>query len=90
MPLRCHEASQLNRIYDQLDEGDVLVYDRAGCSWTHLALLCGRHLHAILRMHQKQIVSFRPGRTCEQTDAAQRPGSGLAFSGSGDRADTIS
>jgi hypothetical protein len=62
LPLRCHEASQLTRVHDQLDEGDVLVYDRAGCSWTHLALLCGRNLHAIFRMHQKQIVSFRPGR----------------------------
>lgn len=62
MPLKIHEASQLTRLYDQLQRGDVLVYDRAGCSYTQLALISKRFLHAIFRLHQKQIVSFRVGR----------------------------
>lgn len=62
LPLRTHEASRLSRLYDQLDAGDVVVYDRAGCSFVQLALLSMRHMHGILRMHQKQTASFRPGR----------------------------
>lgn len=61
-PLRTHEASQLIRLHDQWGPGDVLVYDRAGCSYAHLALLLQQEMHGVLRMHQKQIVSFRLGR----------------------------
>lgn len=62
LPLHTHEAAQLARLRDELEAGDVLVYDRAGCSYTHLALLSQHHLHMICRMHQCQIVSFRRGR----------------------------
>ena len=62
LPLRTHEASQVARLHDPLQDGDVLVYDRAACSYAHLALLAERGLHAIFRVHQKQIVNFRPGR----------------------------
>jgi hypothetical protein len=40
----------------------VLVGDRGFCSYPHLALLLGRGVHAVLRVHQKQIVDFTPGR----------------------------
>lgn len=75
LPLRMHEASQVARLHDALEPGDVLVYDRAGCSFAHLALLFTRNLHAIIRMHQKQIVSFRPGRRhARQFPEGQRAG----------------
>jgi hypothetical protein len=61
-PLRTHEASQLTSLHASMEAGDVLVYDRAGCSYTHLALLISQGLHGILRMHQRQKVSFRAGR----------------------------
>ena len=61
-PLRTHDASQIAKVHDQLEADDVLVYDRAGCSYAHLALIRERNLHAIFHMHQKQIVSFRPWR----------------------------
>ena len=61
-PLRTHEASQLTALHASMEAGDVLVYDRAGCSYTHLALLISQGLHGILRMHQRQKVSFRAGR----------------------------
>jgi len=61
-PLRTHDASQLRGLHDCLGPGDVLLYDRAGCSYAHLALLSRQKTHAIIRMHQKQIVSFRAGR----------------------------
>src|SRR5208283_1936295 len=61
-PLRTHEASQIATLHDQFQAGDVLVYDRAAGSYAHLALISRHNLHAIFRMHQKRIVSFRPGR----------------------------
>lgn len=74
-PLRTHEASQIAKLHDQLEAGDVLVYDRAGCSYALLALLLPRNLHAIFRMHQKQIVSFRRGRKdARQLPKSQRKG----------------
>lgn len=62
MPLRTSEASQIDKLHEQLEPGDVLVYDRAGCSYAHLGLISQRNLHAIFRMHQNRIVSFRPRR----------------------------
>jgi len=76
-PLRTHDASQLHRLYAAMQAGDVLVYDRAACSYAHLALVLQHHLHAIFRMHQKQIVSFRPGRKhARQLAKADPPDSG--------------
>ena len=62
LPLRTHDASQIARLVDAMQRGDVLVYDRAACAFVHLALLFQHHMHAIFRMHQKQIISFEPGR----------------------------
>ena len=62
MPLRTHEASQLAHLHDEMEPGDVLIYDRAGCSYAHLALILRHKLHLIVRMHQRQLVDFRRGR----------------------------
>jgi len=74
-PLRTHEASQITKLHDELAPGDLLVYDRAGCSYAHLALLLVGLAHAIIRLHQKQIVSFRKGRKhARQYPRGQRRG----------------
>lgn len=74
-PMNTHEASQVANLHDDLEEGDVLLYDRAACSYAHLALISLRKLHAIIRMHQKRIVSFRPGRRhAAMYPAGQRQG----------------
>lgn len=62
LPLRAHEAAHVADLHEHLEAGDVLAYDRAGCSYAHLALLFQRHLHAICRLHQGQIADFRRGR----------------------------
>jgi Transposase DDE domain len=61
-PLRSHEMSGIAGILPLLTAGDVLVADRGFCSFAHLALLLGRGVHAVFRLHQKQIVDFTPGR----------------------------
>src|SRR5947207_1256922 len=45
-----------------LAAGDVLVADRGFCSFAHLAMLMSQGVHAVFRLHQKQIVDFTPGR----------------------------
>lgn len=61
-PLRSHEMAHVDGVHPTLRPGDVLVGDRGFCSFAHLALLIGRGVHAVFRIHQKQIVDFTPGR----------------------------
>jgi hypothetical protein len=61
-PLRTHDMSQAATMHPTMDEGDILIADRGLASFTHLALLVGRKMHAVFRCHQKQIANFRPGR----------------------------
>jgi hypothetical protein len=61
-PLRTHEMSQSAAISQGLEPGDVVLGDRGFCSYAHLALVSRRGLHAVFRVHQKQLVDFTPGR----------------------------
>ena len=61
-PLRTHEMSKVSRMHPKLRPGDVVIADRAFCSYAHLALLFQCGLHAVLRLHQRTIVDFTPGR----------------------------
>jgi hypothetical protein len=67
-PLRSHDLSGLGGVLALLAAGDILVADRGSCSFASLALLMGRGIHAVSRVHQRQIVDFTPGR------AHARPG----------------
>ena len=61
-PLRTHDLSRVGQLHPDLSEGDVLVGDRAFCSFAHLALLTIRGVFGVFRVHQRQIVDFRPRR----------------------------
>jgi Transposase DDE domain len=61
-PLRTHDMSQVAALHPQLRPGDVLVGDRAFCSFAHLALLLGQGLHGLFRLHQRVLVDFTPQR----------------------------
>jgi hypothetical protein len=67
-PLRSHDMAGVGGILPFLKAGDILVADRGFCSFAHLALLMCKGVHAVFRLHQKQIVDFTPGR------AHARPG----------------
>jgi hypothetical protein len=56
--------TQVARLHPRLSAGDIVVGDRGFCSYAHLALLSKAHLHAVFRVHQRQIVSFHPHRPC--------------------------
>lgn len=61
-PLRSHEMAHARDVHPALEPGDILVADRGLCSFAHLALLAARGVHAVLRVHQRQIVDFTPRR----------------------------
>jgi hypothetical protein len=67
-PMSTHDMAGVGGILPLLKAGDILVADRGFCSFAHLALLMGKGVHAVFRLHQKQIVDFTPGR------AHARPG----------------
>jgi hypothetical protein len=61
-PLRTHDLSGAGLLHAGMAAGDILVGDRGFCSYAHLAMLLNAGMHAIFRLHQKQIVSFQKGR----------------------------
>ena len=61
-PLGAHDLSQVPLIHPEMRPGDILIGDRAFGSFAHLAVLAGRGLHGLFRMHQKRVVDFTPGR----------------------------
>ncbi len=73
-PLRTHDMSQAARLHPELRAGDVLVADRAFCSFAHIALLCRQGMHGVFRLHQRSIVDFTPGRP--HAPPHQRKGAG--------------
>jgi hypothetical protein len=73
-PLRSHEMSRAATISRALEPGDIALGDRGFCSYAHLALLVGRRLHGVFRIHQKQIVDFTPGRPGTRGGSKDVPG----------------
>ena len=73
-PLRTHEQSKVWKLHPLLGAGDVLVGDRGLCSFAHLAMLVARGVYGLFRMHQRQIVDFRPHRPAR--GSAKRQGQG--------------
>ena len=61
-PLRTHDYSQVVEVHSELRQNDLLLADRGFCSFVHMALLLQRGVHAVIRIHQRQIVDFTPGR----------------------------
>jgi hypothetical protein len=61
-PCHTHDMAEVATLHAALRPGDVLVGDRAFCSFAHLALLRQHELHAVFRIDQRQIVDFTPSR----------------------------
>jgi hypothetical protein len=61
-PWRTHDLSQVPQVHPELEPGDVLLGDRAFCSFAHLALLAARGVHGLFRLHQRVVADFTPGR----------------------------
>ncbi len=57
-----HDLNHFGDVEEQLDPDDVLVADRAYCSYTLLAGLQAKGVWAVARLHQKRKVDWRRGR----------------------------
>jgi hypothetical protein len=73
-PLRSQDIAGIAGVLPLLAPGDVLVGDRGFCSFAHLAMLITRGVHAVFRLHQKQIVDFTPGRDHARPGQKRVPG----------------
>ena len=73
-PLRTHDMSKTVKLHPELQANDLLVADRAFCSYAHLVLLLQRGVHGLLRIHQITIVDFTPGREHVDPDRGNRKG----------------
>lgn len=58
-----HRMGLVGDVHHHLEKGDVLVGDRGFCSFLHLAMLAARSVHAVIRVHARQIVDFNPHRS---------------------------
>src|SRR5262249_32899902 len=79
-PLRTHDLSGIGQVHGDLAAGDILVGDRAFCSFVHLALLAARGIFGFFRVHQRQIVDFRPHRRIASKPSRQLKQRGLPTS----------
>ena len=66
-PLYTHEQSKVRMLHPLLSVGDLLVADRGFCSFVHLVMLFSRGVQGLFRIHQRQIVDFRPHRRHRRT-----------------------
>lgn len=62
------ETALLRSLYDQLDEGDILLSDRYFCSYFAIAELQQRGIDVVMRLHQRRPVDFRTGRRLGKDD----------------------
>jgi hypothetical protein len=63
-PLLSHDASQVARVHPALAAGDILLGDRAFCSFVHVALLSARGVFACFHLHQRR--KARRGATAQR------------------------
>lgn len=61
-PWKTHDLTHASSLHRSMEQGDVLVADRAFGTFAHLAMLVHAGKHGVFRLHQKQIVSFKAHR----------------------------
>jgi len=66
--LHVHESQLFRQLWDQLQEGDVLLADRAFCSYSNLAALAARGVDSVMRLHALRKVDGRVGQALGEGD----------------------
>lgn len=67
-----HDLADAAKLHPAMNEGDLLIGDRAFCSYAHIAMLLQANLHALVRAHQRLIIDFSPGRRPRHEHAKRR------------------
>lgn len=81
-PLRVHDLTRASELSSELEEEDIVVYDRGFCSSSLIFLLSERNLHSVIRIQSSHKVDFRQSR--KQVDKGIR-GQRIAKLGSRDQ-----
>lgn len=66
--LKSHECRVFRRMLHMFNKGDVVLGDRGFCSYTNLALLTQKGVHAVMRLHQMRKTDFEQGDCLGQHD----------------------
>jgi hypothetical protein len=61
LPLFVHDMRHVVRLHSMLRTGDILLGDRAFCSYAHVALLNAAGVFACFRLHQRRKTTSRRG-----------------------------
>lgn len=61
LPLFVHDMRHVVRLHAALRSGDILLGDRAFCSYAHIALLNAAGVFACFRLHQRRKITKRCG-----------------------------
>lgn len=69
-PLYTHDMRHVVGVHSDLAAGDLLLADRAFCTFAHISLLCCRGVDAVMRLHQARSVSFQIRRQVRNKGSA--------------------
>lgn len=72
-PLFTHEAREMFALHPLLRKGDILVADRAFCSYAQIALLMRHGVDAVMRLHQRRPVQWAKDHLQVWTRPLKRP-----------------
>jgi len=62
------ENSLFRRLYDVLEQGDIILADRYFSGWSDIALPLGRDIDIVVRKHQGRGTDFRTGKRLGKDD----------------------
>lgn len=66
--LHVHDSVLMRGLWDKLRKGDILLGDRAFCSYTTMAALQQRGVDSVMRLHQMRPADFRAGKALGTED----------------------
>jgi hypothetical protein len=66
--LHQHESMLFRELWSGLRKGEIIVGDRAFCSYAAMAQLADRGVDSVMRLHQARKVTFRAGRKLGHDD----------------------
>lgn len=72
-PLFTHEAREMLSLHPLLKKGDILVADRAFCSYAQIALLLRGGVDVVMRLHQRRAVQWARDSLVTWTRPQKRP-----------------
>ncbi|MCP4899128.1 MAG: IS4 family transposase [bacterium] len=71
-PLFTHDMALGVKMHSFMRAGDLVIADRGFAGWAFFALYLQHELHAVIRMHQRLIMTFNPRKTRHPHDVWER------------------